>query len=142
MSDMKTLESLQASLLTQKRAIDRRLKVVEEALRLLADFKPEGPARINSVIPEDLVGLTQVRAIEFVAKKNNGAVTIQALRPLLEQSGIMKKTKNWYNNIYTVITRSGLFQHTGKGEYRLLDDMERLFPPGAGPVQPTPNRKD
>lgn len=73
-----------------------------------------------------LQGLTQLQAIVEIAKCKGGIVRAQDAKSLLLRSGLMRKTKNSTNIVHSTILRSGKFERIAPGEYRLLNQIERI----------------
>lgn len=74
------------------------------------------------VSPKELQGMTQLDAVAYMAKRNNGRIKITVARDLLKRAHLMGATKNGYNIVSTIIKRSGRFTHSGRGEYELVEE--------------------
>jgi hypothetical protein len=75
----------------------------------------------SSVLIRELVGKTQLEAMEYIARKNENRLRISTAKNLLVKAGLMKgNKKNFYNILYTILTRSGRYKRIAPGEYELL----------------------
>ncbi len=80
------------------------------------------------VDPLELHGMTQIKALIAIAKKNEGRIRIKDVRNTLMRAGVMKQTKNWYNILYGAINRSEAFERSGPGEYKLISGSPSTKP--------------
>jgi hypothetical protein len=140
--EVSSLLSLQQSLQNQREALTKRLAVVDDdlkavntTLRLLRNGHSAGSDQPVKILPLfssspkiDLGGMTQLKALVAIALSNpNGSVKITEARKALEKAGVLKRTKNGYNILYNVITKSGKFSRCSPGEYKLLSEFEQMI---------------
>ena len=120
--DLKDRLQSQKNKLAQKLAeVDEKLKAVTLTLSLLN--RAEERETESDIVPtKELQGMTQLEAMVHIARANKNRVKITDAKKLLAKAGVMRLTKNSYGVLYTVITRSGKFEHCGPGEYELLPD--------------------
>jgi hypothetical protein len=108
--------------------VQKKLESVSLTLAMLDDGdsasdKPS-PAYSRSSVGMDidissLKGMTQIEALKKLAEHGAGEFrTIDAKRIFL-QAGLIKSPKNANNILFAVIQRSGLFQRTAPGVYKL-----------------------
>jgi|SRR5580698_2805340 hypothetical protein len=122
------LKALRDRLQNQETKISQRLAQVREhlnAVTLTISLMGEEPEKeeVPAGIPiRELQGMKQVEALTYIAQRNGGRVRIVDAKKLLIKAGVMKSTKNAYGILYTVINRSGKFNHRGPGEYELSQD--------------------
>ncbi len=73
------------------------------------------------VPPSVLEGMTQIQALEHIAKANNGKLKIKTAKRLFIAANLVKNPRNASNIIYTAIQRSERFRKSGRGEYELIE---------------------
>ncbi len=117
-------QKLQAKMETLKKELDTATHEyisVVTTLELLG-HKSEVLTAADMVIPPSLLqGLTQVQALERIAKSNNRRLKLKMAKRLLVAAGLIKNPKNASNIIYTAIQRSEMFRKVGRGEYELIE---------------------
>ena len=142
-NEMNSLVSLQQSLQTRRESLaknleilDEELKAVEITLRLLRNGNSSTgqisalkvqPVFISHSSKIDFTGMTQPKALVAIALTGQGRLKITDARKVLEKAGILRHTKNGYNILYNVITKSGKFERSAPGEYRLLSQFEQMI---------------
>jgi hypothetical protein len=68
--------------------------------------------------------MTQTQALIEIAKYNGGTIRSLEVKPILIAAKLMKNTKNAAHMVNGAIARSGAFERTGRGEYRLKTENE------------------
>ncbi len=63
--------------------------------------------------------MTQTQALVEIATYNGGTIRSLEVKPILIAAKLMKNTKNAAHMVNGAIARSGAFERTGRGEYRL-----------------------
>jgi hypothetical protein len=99
----------------------QQLKSVTTTLELLG-YENENPSEIEAKYiypPSQLKGLTQPQAVERIAKANNGRFKITDVIPLLIEAGVLKRSKNSYSIVFSMIQRTEKYERVGPGEYSL-----------------------
>jgi len=66
--------------------------------------------------------MTQTQALIEIAKYNGGTITSLEVKPILIAAKLMKNTKNAAHMVNGAIARSGAFDRTGRGKYRLKSE--------------------
>jgi hypothetical protein len=115
------LQSQKTKLAQRLLEVDEKLKAVTLTLSLL-NRTEERETESDIVSPRELQGMTQLEAMVHIARANKNRIKIIDAKKLLTKAGVMKLTKNSYGVLYTVINRSGKFEHCGPGEYELIPD--------------------
>jgi hypothetical protein len=66
-----------------------------------------------------LRGMTQIEALKKLAEHSGGEFRTMDAKRIFLQAGIIKSQKNANNILFSVIQRSGLFERTAPGVYRI-----------------------
>ena len=108
--------------------VRKKLESVSMTLAMLDDGDPTSavsasigarPSANGVIDVSSLRGMTQIEALKKLAEHSGGEFrTIDAKRIFL-QAGIIKSPKNANNILFSVIQRSGLFDRTAPGVYRV-----------------------
>jgi hypothetical protein len=134
---LKSLQTRRDALAKSLEVLDAELQAVTTTIRLLRNghlATSEGP--VNPYVhnsprllmeADDVRGMTQIKAVISLALQSNGRVKIVEARKALEKVGKLKRSKNGYNILYNVITKSNKFEHCGPGEYKLLPEYEEMI---------------
>lgn len=109
--------------------VEKELDAVSTTLALV--LRDEIPTVDNAFPLRKLRNLTQTQALIEIARYNGGSITSLEARPILIAAKLMKNSKNAAHMVNGAITRSGLFQRTGRGRYRLVE------PQSSDGVQPS-----
>ncbi|HEX4577772.1 MAG TPA: hypothetical protein VH117_10510 [Edaphobacter sp.] len=86
-------------------------------VRTYAHVAPSGSVDVAS-----LRGMTQIKALEKIARHNGGRLLTSDAKRYLVQAGLIKNPKNANNIIFSVIQRSNQFERLEPGVYRLTAD--------------------
>jgi hypothetical protein len=105
--------------------IDSEIEAVTTTARLLkagvtADSAP--PIKSLSIASHELSGLTTREALKRIASTSGGKVRVSDVKDILIDAGILKRSKNTWNIIYTILKRSPEFVRCEgePGTYELL----------------------
>jgi hypothetical protein len=101
----------------------QQLKSVTTTLELLG--YEDGIADTESKFiypPSQLRGLTQPQAVERIAKANGGRFKITDVIPVLIEAAVLKRSKNSYSIVFSMIQRTEKYERVGPGEYALKPD--------------------
>jgi hypothetical protein len=101
--------------------IDQEIQHVDGTLRSLQKNQNLSFPKEELFPIAKLRKLTQVQALDVIAKHNGGLVRAQEAKRLLIKAGVMRETKNSTNIIHAVILRSEKFERVRPGEYRLKE---------------------
>lgn len=116
--------------------VDRKLNAVnttiailtgEPSLPLVERLARQQQQAVSSVKPEQLHGLTQVLALMRIAEANNGRFYTSEAKRLLLESGLMMRTKNSNNILFSVINRSGKFRRVTPGLYEVTPEGREYY---------------
>jgi len=77
------------------------------------------------VVQSEFKGLTQVQALEKIARANHGRFTMRDAKRILLSAGLIKNPKNAYNILFSAIQRSDRFVRIAPGEYELKKAEEK-----------------
>jgi len=122
LSDLK--HKLQAKVETLGQELEKATQQytsVVTTLELLGHKNGDVSEEYMIIPPSLLKGLTQIQALERIAKANNGRFTLKVAKRLLLAANLITTPKNAPNIIYTAIQRSGKFRKVGRGEYELTE---------------------
>jgi hypothetical protein len=120
---------LQARLDTlQQQLADAKVKyqAVVTTLEMLGYRAHEDIAQGNLlVVQSEYKGLTQVQALEKIARENHGRFTMRDAKRILLAAGLIKNPKNASNILFSAIQRSDKFSRVAPGEYEIKKGEEK-----------------
>ena len=115
-------------------ALRRKQKQLQDSLRhieaviKLYETEASEEESVPTLVPlQSLKGLTQIEALEKIAKASpDGRFRIADARALLIRAGLINSPKgNEANILYNAINRSEKFERVGHGEYRLKENPNK-----------------
>jgi hypothetical protein len=117
-SQLQEAKSKVETLEYQLDAINTTLALLDAPLSSRLEFSDQSK---RFIVPGNLSGMTQAKALAALAKSNGGKVRLVDAHKVFREFGLMKETKNWYNILFNVVTKSDKFERCGPGEYRLIE---------------------
>lgn len=102
--------------------IDQQIEAVSTTLRLLREPVTEQVITVEAapIQSSTLIGKSAREALIEIAKQRGGRVRIVEAIPLLAGAGVIRRTKNSWNALYTTLIRSKEFEKAGGGEFSLV----------------------
>lgn len=108
--------------------VDYAIEAVEVTMNL---YRKTGiihePAAYKTLALE-LQGKTQLQALIHIASKTNGRLKVVDAKRVMLEAGLIRNPKTALSMLYTVINRSGKFEKTSPGKYRLVTPEQTQFP--------------
>jgi hypothetical protein len=115
------LQEKAESLKVQYQECQKQLESVTTTLGLLGFSEKSDFFTVPTNASEvSLKNLTQIQALEVLAKRNNGRISMKAAKRILLSAGLIKTAKNANNIIYNAIQRSEKFKRVSPGIYQLV----------------------
>lgn len=105
----------------QLEEVEKEFDAVATTLKLMGQAPP-GLANL------DLGGMTHVDALVAIAKANGGVLVVKTARRLMTRANLFTNTKNASSILFTAINRSGKFQRSSPGKYKLAEHKEAAKP--------------
>lgn len=107
----------------------RNIEAVQLALALLREKfgAPVTERTARDSLIERIRGLTQQNALIAIAQASSGKVRVREAKRLFLQAGLKKNPKTASPGITSVLSRSNRFEHTGRGEYTLIQQLQPTF---------------
>lgn len=108
--------------------IDDQIRSVEVTMNLYRKTGKTHEPAVYKTLASELQGKTQLQALIHIASKTNGRLKVVDAKRVMLEAGLIRNPKNALSMLYTIISRSGKFEKTSPGKYRLVTPEQTQFP--------------
>jgi hypothetical protein len=117
--ELDRLESLSSRAEKQWRDIEADRQAITRTIAILMRQSSRGTGTLN-VTSDEIAGMTQERAVVYIAERNGGELRFSPAKKLLLDANLIGNPKNAATILYTMMQRSGRFEQERRGVYHLL----------------------
>jgi len=107
---------------------DNQIQAVEVTMNLYRKTGVVHEPAAYKTLALELQGMTQLKALIHIASKTNGRLKVVDAKRLMLEAGLIRNPKTALSMLYTIISRSGKFEKTSPGKYRLVTPEQIQLP--------------